>query len=263
MGIAIGIGLSPSFTGGVLYDPDAAALFSRFTTPPTDARKALINSLIVSLKTAGVWSKLDVLKIRAAADSQAARRNWIADTFNDTAVASPTFTVDRGYTGDGVAAYLESSFDPTTAAGKFALNNATLFTWELTNIAATTVSIGANSGAGREFIIPRTSTSGIIVNLNDSAAASLVGSITDSRGLTIAIRDGATSRKIRKNNAQLEATAEASSTMTASSFTTFKRGTAFSTRQVAVEGWGSALTNAESDALYNAVNTYLTAVGAV
>lgn len=82
--------------GGVVYSPEALALSARFTTPPDTARKTLINNLIVALKAAGVWAKLGAPYLRAAADSQAARQNWLANQFNSTPVASPTFASDRG-----------------------------------------------------------------------------------------------------------------------------------------------------------------------
>ena len=38
---------------------EAAAFVERFAAPPTEARKALIDTLIGSLKTGGVWGKAD------------------------------------------------------------------------------------------------------------------------------------------------------------------------------------------------------------
>lgn len=94
------------------YDPDATALFVRFTTPANDTRKAAINALILALKAAGVWTKLDVLHVYAAHDAQAARQNWIGNFANATAVGGPTFTTDRGYAGNGSSSYLNLNFNP-------------------------------------------------------------------------------------------------------------------------------------------------------
>ena len=67
---------------------------------PTNARKALIDALITSLKSAGVWAKLDVLWIPAAHDSQAGRLNWKSPgTFTLAEVSSPTFTLIHEYHG--------------------------------------------------------------------------------------------------------------------------------------------------------------------
>ena len=121
--------------------------FSPFTTPPDPTRKALINTLVKSLKAAGVWTKLDALYLFAAADAQAARRNWIQDLYNATAVSSPTFAADRGYTGDGAAAYLDTGFNPSTASSpKLTQNSAHASAWDRTSRAADGTNIlGAGS----------------------------------------------------------------------------------------------------------------------
>ncbi len=101
-----------------VYSPEAAALLSRMTVTPSTARKQLIDALIATLVGAGIWAKLDALYLLAAHDAQAARLNWIADRYNLTAVNSPTFTTDRGYAGTGAAMYLDTGFNPATAASR-------------------------------------------------------------------------------------------------------------------------------------------------
>ena len=113
--------------------PEAGALFSRMTSPPDAARKTVIATLIDALKRASIWKKLDCLYVMAAHSAQAARLNWVADRYNLTAVANPVFTVDRGYAGDGIAAYLNTNFTPATAAGaRYANGNAHVGVWSFT-----------------------------------------------------------------------------------------------------------------------------------
>jgi hypothetical protein len=88
---------------------EAKALFARMTTPPSNARKAQITRLIRTLKQAGIWTKLDVLYVYAAADSQAALLNWKGATFDATNHGA-AFTADRGFTGDGVDDYISTGF---------------------------------------------------------------------------------------------------------------------------------------------------------
>src|SRR5690606_35810663 len=89
------------------------------TTPPTRARQLLINTTITNLIAAGLWPKLDVLYLLAAADEQAARLNWKnPGTFTCTAVNSPTFTADRGFAGDGSTSYLDTNFNISSASGR-------------------------------------------------------------------------------------------------------------------------------------------------
>ena len=68
-----------AFTSGVSYEAEATALFARFSTDPGTTRKDAINTCIASLKTAGVWSKLDCLYVFAAHNETDAKLNWIQD----------------------------------------------------------------------------------------------------------------------------------------------------------------------------------------
>src|SRR5690606_7666747 len=123
-----------AFSAGPAYLPEAQALFDRFTTPPTTARKNLINDLFAALMEAGVYSKLDAFYIFAQYDEQAALQNWVADQYNSNPVNSPTFTVDRDYVGNGTSSYLDSQFNPSTAVSpKFVQNSAYFGIWSRTS----------------------------------------------------------------------------------------------------------------------------------
>lgn len=101
-----------SMSTASVYTSEAVSLFARMTTPPSVARKQAINECIKSLKTAGVWSKLEVLHVYAAADSQAALLNWCSTSYNATLVNAPTFTADYGYATNGTSNYINTNFAP-------------------------------------------------------------------------------------------------------------------------------------------------------
>ena len=251
------------------YSVEAQALFARFTTPPTAARKTLINDLIVSLKDAGVWSKLDALYVMAAADAQAARQNWVADQYNLTAVSSPTFTADRGYQGDGAASYLNMNFNPSTAGGNFVQDNAGFGFWSLTNLASNTAQ---DIGNAANVTLTRSSTDGHIIRANNTGTASdFPATVTDSRGYFYAGRASAAAERARRNTSQIGTNNVASTALSNSVFTCLGRNTAtaptvtvtYSTRQLAIVFAGANLTDGESDDAYAAFLSYLQAVGAV
>lgn len=244
-----------SVEGG--YDPDASALFARFTTPPADARKTLINTLIVTLKAAGVWAKLDALYLMAAADAQAARQNWIADQYNLTPISAPTFAADRGYTGDGVASYLDTGFIPISAVSpKFVQNSASFGIWSLT--------AGLNNqqvmGNNNCVILPTSSTTASL-RVNNSTASS-TGANTTSDGFFAANRSGAAAETLRRNTSAIVTGAGASSAVDNASITILKRTASFSSIQGSIGFIGSSQSTAESDAFYSANLTYLQAIGA-
>lgn len=248
-----------SILGQGLYSAEAIALFARFTSQPDATRKSLIDDLIVSLRTAGIWSKLDALHIMAAHDSQAARQNWIADTYNLSPVSSPTFTVDRGFTGDGIASTLNTSFNPATSGGKFTQDSAHLGIWERTNLNTLTAAIGTNGAV----IVPRSNVDTLVHRVN-AAASNALNPITDSRGHTVSNRSSSVLTTPYKNGVALLPASDASVALVSENIHYLSRaGTSiWRASQVSVGHFGQSLTSDEVLTLYNALQTYHTAVGA-
>ena len=121
-------------------------LLDAMTVKPTSTRARQINRLIAALKACGCWTRLDVLYMLAAHDSQAALLNWKSPgTFTLQANNSPTFTADRGYAGDGVSMNLTNAYNPSTFGGAYTLNDAMLGVYvhsALTLVSAIDMQIG-------------------------------------------------------------------------------------------------------------------------
>src|SRR5258706_5828950 len=79
---------------------ESTAFFAR-TSGLDAAHIAAYNTFICGLVTDGLFSKFDVLHIYATQDSTTALLNLVSTSYNGTAVGSPTFTADRGFTGTG------------------------------------------------------------------------------------------------------------------------------------------------------------------
>lgn len=258
----------PALNGGAGFSAEALDLFARFSTPPTDARKALINTLIVALKDGGVWSKLDAFYVMAAETEQAGQRNWIKDAHNLSPVNSPTFTTDRGYDFNGTTQYLSTQYNPSTQAVQYALNSASLFIWCTDNVQSDGTSIGAFA-SHISIITPRRAGSDTyIAAINAiSTTGGTVGTSTDSRGLTHADRSGASLTTVYKNGASATTTTVASSGLPTQPIFLGARDTdgspnLYDTRAQAAAGIGASLGDTAAAALYTALNTYLVAVGA-
>lgn len=247
-----------------LYDPAANALFARLNTPPTSARKTLINNLIVSLKTAGVWSKLDAVYMLAAADSQASRQNWIADQYNPTPVSSPTFVVDRGYTGDGSASYLDTGFNPTTAvAPKFTQNSAHMGLWSRTNFTNPGPTQSFDMGEQTRSYLSRSSnTSGAMTGRVNSASGVVDAALGAYPGHAAWSRSGAALWEAYAQGLDVGGGTTASAALANANFRLLSSNPVYGVNQLASAHFGSDLGPSEMLALKNAINTYLTAVGA-
>lgn len=270
LGITFAINIHDD-TGLEYYEPEALDLFDRFTTPADDTRKGHINTLIASLKTgaisgSNIWAKLPCLYVMAAADAQAAQRNWISDTFNLTPVSSPTFTADRGYAGNGSSSYLTTGFDPASSSALFTQNDNSFGNWVRNNVQSNS----AGDFGNHQFYVNGRIGSNNVATVDATTSNNAVGGglITDSTAQVSVTRAASGSWTTYRNGASMGSTAVSSSTLDASApFLIGARNNSgtpgnFSSRQQAAVFWGSSLSANEVQDVYNALNTYLVAVGA-
>jgi hypothetical protein len=260
--------LNENGTPWTAYDPDASTLFARFTTPPTDARKTLISNLIIALKAADVWSKLDAFYVMAAHDAQAARQNWIRDAFNLTAVSSPSFTVDRGYATNGTTSYLNTGYTPATDGVNFTQNAASLGIWSREDSVNTGNDIGGREGATsrQTAIILRPTTTTLHARINLGNANGSIAS-NSSLGFFVASRDDASTIRTYRDGSLLGTGSYASTDpspqpLFIGASNTNGTATAFQAREYAASMAGASLDAAQNANLYAALNTYMQAVGA-
>ena len=113
--------------GGIPYDADYQAILDYATTNnytlPSDEQKLLQNQLLIDLKDAGVWDKLDTFANFATnGSSQFALIDW-KRLIQYQAVSNPTFTTNEGFTGNGTSSYIDTNFIPSTNGVNYKLND--------------------------------------------------------------------------------------------------------------------------------------------
>ena len=149
----------------------------------SSARLLLINNLVTNLKSAGVWGLTDDIWLLAAENAVQALIS-LKQLRTATAVNSPTFTTDRGYTFNGTTNYINTGFIPGTHAVVMTGTNLRAGTYETTNLSGSSTSIGAvNFSTQCINIIPRNPTDLYGVQLDNQATGTSGTSVTDSRGL--------------------------------------------------------------------------------
>lgn len=138
MSNTLGFGLDVNRGGaGYKYQSETVTLLRALTGTYSTPRKIQIDKLIKSLKTAGIWSKLDVLQMYAAPTAADAVVNWKSPgTFNATLVNSPTLAADRGITGDGASSYINSGYTPSL--GTNFLQDSASFGVSINNLSSST-----------------------------------------------------------------------------------------------------------------------------
>jgi len=110
------------------FDADYQAVLNYATTQgytlPSESQQLLQNQLVVDLKDGGIWSKLDTFAVFATdGNSNFALIDW-KRLSQYTAVNSPTFTTNVGFSGNGTSAYVNTNFNPSTSGVNYTLNDA-------------------------------------------------------------------------------------------------------------------------------------------
>ncbi len=129
-GVGVGVRVGGQRFGGA-FDSDYQAVLNYATTQgytlPSAGQQTLQNQLVLDLKAGGVWSKLDTFAVFATnGNIDFALIDWIRLT-QYTAVNSPTFTSNEGFTGDGTSSYVDTNFNPSTSGVNYTLNNASRY----------------------------------------------------------------------------------------------------------------------------------------
>lgn len=251
--------------GSASYDADASALFAAMSSQPDATRKTLINTTILALKAAGIWTLLDELWFMAAHDSQAGLLGWKRKK-DCTAVNAPTFTADRGYAGDGTTSYLNANFVPSTDGVQYTQNDASFGIYSRTNSTATAADMGTkDSGSNISTIHARymdNNVYGRINSLDDAGVAT-----ASSLGLTVVRRTGSAAKSIWRNGVSLSPGTTASSGVAASPFYIGARddnGAAqfLSARQYAMAFVGASMSTQQQLDLFTITEAHLDAIGA-
>lgn len=239
--------------------PATTALVARMTAAPPAGRVAAIDGLVRALVAAGVWSRLDLLHVLAAHDTQAARLNWISPAYDLAAYNSPLFTAGRGFKGDGAAAWLAATgYDPSAGGAKFTLDNACLGAWVLTP--STVAGLDVSTGSGR---LSRRDTTSDDYHFRINDGTSYYGSGGSLPGLFVADRSGVLEKR-RFVNGVLRGTGATASTVNAGYVRLFSTGSgSWSNAELAIVFAGGSLTEAQHGVLYATVRAYLVNLGAV
>jgi hypothetical protein len=241
------------------FQPEAMRLQSAILVAGggvSSARLCIMDKLIASLKRTGVWPKLDALYIFANSDSPSALINWkTPGTFGCTAVNSPTFAADRGFTGNGTSSYLDTNYIPSSNGINWQQDSASLFNWCLT---AGVVGPGCGCAGNHAYIYNQDATNSYFL-LNDGTqiAAGLPGA-----NLLLVSRPAANSVVAYIGASSVGSNASASGARTNTNVRICAEQGLFGTGQMAVGGFGGGMSGTDVTNLYNALLAYLKAVGA-
>jgi len=240
--------------------PETQAILNRWIslgTPASTQRANGLDKLLVRpLVNSGNWSKLDALYTpqHSSDASRVNLKNPSADLL--TLVNTPTIVADRYFQGDGVSSYFDTGINPATAGGNFALNDACLFVWSVTDSASAEVDAGSGNGTR----VRSTTTS---LSSRANLTSDIVDTVADSLGLYGWTRSDGTNAANFKGASAFAPQAATATGIASAAMRICSAGTSFSPRRLAVMGWGGGLTVQNIFDLHAISAAWLTYLGAI
>ena len=247
---------------GVSTDADYQAVLDKGTTEgytlPSASQQEHQNTLVTDLKSAGVWSKLDVLYVFATdGDSNFATLNFKSpSSYQATKVNAPTHSAN-GFTGENSAQrHLDTNFNPATASSpNFVSGDGSVGVYIKTASSVNAQCYFGNDAYGttmREGSTDKLQTKpvGIAGNSNNQLAYFTHTDANESVQIwdtTVKVTDATIGSVADRGNFAILAEG------------TSGTSTRYSVATIGLFFIGSAIADSERTDLYNAINTYMTA----
>lgn len=261
------VGIVPVSTGYSFVNAEAATYVAAMDVPPLDAEKAIIDTFVGALKTAGIWAKLDLLFLLAAHTEQASLLNVkqeVTDS-NLSEVGSLTFAVNTGWTGAGANGNrLETALWSFDEGPNYALDSAHAGVWSLTTGQENALVGFGNAISNGLLLLPRSTGNALTFKVNHNATQTAVGSQTDGSGHYIINRSASNAEQVYRNGASIGSSSVTSGAVTSQVFRLLGDvGGGASSRQIAAAHAGGSLSADEASDFYDALSAYLGAIGAI
>lgn len=246
------------------FNASTDSIAAAFSTPPTAARKIAMNDLANGLQNNSAWSNWDGFFVHAAADAQAGKVNWKnPGTYTAVAVNSPTFTADRGFTGNGSNAKLNSPYNLSSGGGHFAQNDAEILSWALSTANDSGGTIGGTTGT-TVFLLPKYLDNFAYIGINSTGAEQYSDTPANAAGLVTAVRKNSSNFKVYRAGAVVATKTSASQALLNETVDILNCDALASSSQVAISAFGAGTPDATAEAaLYYYMHAYLKEVGAV
>lgn len=246
------------------YDADYQTVYNALDVKPGADTAAAQNTLVLALKTAGVWANADLLYVTAQRTESGALLNWkgVAGSFNLVNAGGVLFTMYEGFTGDGNSGnFLATNFNPSTNGVNITQNDAGIAAYTRIDQTGTTTVIGATAGGSYIILYPRTATGNFIGYMND--AGTISRAVANSQGFYSVVRVNATTIRSYKNGSKQGADATVNSVALVNDnieILAVNNGSR-SLNQVSFIYVGGSLTDEQQTAFNTAVEAYMDFLG--
>jgi len=252
------------FSGGGL-DSDYQAVLDYATSQgwdlPSTEQQTYQSTLLRTLKSIGVWEKLDRFFLHTTDSRNFARIDWVNPSSSLVAINGDVggtleFTDNEGFHTDGVS-YLNYRYNPTNDGVNVSQNSMTVGMYEWAVSSSNAGLLIGSDDASNDVVLTANFGGNAFLAINDDSTG-FTPSITYKSGLYVGIRDGATSLRFYDADGTEYLDADPSTGLNSVDFAALKYGaSSFSSTDVRAGLFfvGSEMV-AEVSQLYTAVGDY-------
>ena len=254
---------------GSSVDTDAQAYFDRVTAAGgtlSQTEKDAVNTLTLSLKSAGIWTLMKAIYPMVGASAAACAQNLKSSSYTGSFSSGWTFA-STGATPNGTNAFMNTGLNPN---GLLSINNFHISYYsrtQNTSFSGGAMGQGIEGGSQNTYIAPYYSQVATKFFLNGAYPANTANSInTTTTGLHLGNKEAVNSRKLYLN-ATLLNTNTTSYTSNFENFTFYLGALNYNNVasyltgfQCAFSSIGDGLTDTQESNLYTAVQTFQTSL---
>jgi hypothetical protein len=257
--------LASSISG---IDADAQAFFDRVTTAGgslSTTEKNAVNTLVIQMKTDGIWTKMKAIYPMVGASAAACAQNLKSSSFTGTFTSGWTFA-STGVTPNGTSAYMDTGLTPSTALGS--INNVHLSMYSRTqNSSVSGHNMGSDQSANSLNLAQYFAAVSVKLFMNGAYPTnSAEFNETNTLGLAIGSATSSTSRKLYFNGSLLNTDTNTQSTTLPTSTLLIGCGrtgstlvpSLFTPHENSFTSIGDGFTDTEASNLYTSVQAFQT-----
>lgn len=258
-----------AFSRPFTIDPDVAIWAAQVVTnggTVSSGRAAIVSYFVTALKSGGMWALTDDYLLLCAENAIQALTS-LKQRRLAAVVAAPTFTTDRGYAFNGTSQYITTGFIPSTHAVAMTGSNMRIAVYERSNNSGGTYSAGTIDSAQKNLLIIARSTANQVLGCNCTTTNS-ASTVASNQALSVVSRTAAGVFEGFYRGVSLGTVSPVNATVlpTREIYVGCRNnvGVAANFRS-ATQGYlsvGASLTSAQEVLDYNAVQTFMTAIGA-
>lgn len=237
------------------------------TSGTSGTEQTAYQNLICGMVTDGTWTNFDALYLFATNSTASANLNLVSTSFGLTCVNAPTFTADRGYTGNAFNTSCDPSYTPSTNGSTFTRNAAHFGTCVLTNrtSAAPYTELGTTDGTNAENLEPFAFSTLTSYNINDNNF-NVPSVVSTSQGTWVVTRTSSSNVVVYVGGSAVITNAGSTSSglPTADMLILAQGGitpTGYTADQIGAAFWGGTLTAGQAASVTSRISAFITAVG--